>query len=272
MNKRILAAFLALCVVVCPVWAIFGISFGGGGGDIVHDPINYEELAIILAELIKSYEQLKALYDLQLNDLRIVPVDMLSRYQTLGASWYGLQLGADRFGNMGGWVQAVNGGGVALGGYASASIALQPYGPQFAQLAADEQAKVASQYGTAELADGSNIHAMEAVGMMRANAPAVERAIAGLESDSLSLDPRMNTTVAILNKINAASIAGLRSARDTNTLLLNSLEQQLVTSKRQREAEVAEINANIARLQYGDEAKARNTRTLSDSLRSFRWQ
>ena len=108
--------------------------------------------------------------------------------------------------------------------------------------------------------------------MLRANAPAVERAIAGLEMDSLSLDPRMNTTVAILNKINAASIAGLRSARDTNTLLVNSLEQQLVSSKRQREAEVAEINANIARLQYGDEAKARNTRTLSESLRSFRWQ
>ena len=157
MKKRILAAFLALCVVACPSWAIFGISFGGGGGgeDIVHDPINYGELVVILAELVKSYEQLKTLYELELNDLRVVPVDMLSRYQTLGASWYGLQLGADRFGNMSGWVQAVNGGGLALGGYAGASIALQPYGPQFAQLAADEQAKVSSQYGTAELADGS---------------------------------------------------------------------------------------------------------------------
>ncbi len=108
--------------------------------------------------------------------------------------------------------------------------------------------------------------------MMRANAPAVERAISGLESDSLSLDPSMNTEVAILNKINAAAIANLRSTRDTNTLLVNGLEQQVVTSKRQREAEVTEINARIARLQYGDEAKARNTRTLSDSLKSFRWQ
>src|SRR5436190_1843612 len=125
MKKRILAAFLALCVVVCPTWAIFGISFGGGG-DIVHDPINYEELIVILAELIKSYEQLKELYELEFNNLQIVPVDMLSRYQTLGASWYGLQLSADRFGNLGGWVQAVNGGGAALGGYDGASIPLQP--------------------------------------------------------------------------------------------------------------------------------------------------
>ncbi len=271
MKKRIIAAIVSLSILVCPVWAIFGISFGGGG-DIVHDPINYEELVVILAELVKSYEQLRAQYELELNSLRSVPVDMLTRYRTLEAPWYGLQLSADHFGNLGGWVQAVNNGGPALGGYAGASIPLQSYGSQFSQLAMDEQTKLKSQYGTAELADGSNVHSMEAIGAMRGNASAVERTISGLEADSLSLDPAMNTPVALLDKIEATDIAILRNARDTNTLLLNGLEQQVVASKRQRDAEVAETNARIARLQYGDDAKARSTKTLSDSLRSFRWR
>src|SRR5262249_11953601 len=125
MKKRIIAAIVALCIIAYPAWAIFGISFGGGG-DIVYDPTNYEELVVILAELVKSYEQLRAQYELELNNLRIVPVDMLSRYRTLEAAWYGLQLSADRFRNLGGWVQAVNNGGPAVGGYTVASIPLRP--------------------------------------------------------------------------------------------------------------------------------------------------
>jgi hypothetical protein len=266
MKKRIAAALMALLLIVCPLWALFGI------GDIVYDPTLYANAILMLAELIKSYDQLKAEYELQVWLAKTVPVDMSTRYRTVGAAWYGLQLPYDRFGNLGGWVDAVNHGGNALGGYGGASIELRPYGSRFSQLTLDEQRKSASQYASAELADGINVHSMETIGMLRGNAPAVDRAIQGLENDSLSLDPAMNTEIAVLNKINAAAIANLRSTRDTNRALLSALEQQVTDSKRRRDAEVSEINTQIMRLERGDEAKAENTSTLTDSVRSFRWK
>lgn len=269
MKKRIAAALLALLLVGCPLWALFGISLGG---EIVHDPISYANALLMLAELIKNYEQLKAQYDLQVWLSQVVPVDMSLRYRTVGTSWYGLQLPFDRFGNLAGWVQTVNQGGSAFGGYGTASIELRPYGPQLYRVNSDEQLKIASQYASAELADGTNVHSMEAVGMLRGNAAVVDRSIQRLEDDSLSLDPAMNTQIAVLNKINAASIANVRSARDTNRVLLSVLEQQLVESKRRRDAEVSEINTQIARLERGDEAKAEHTATINQSLRGFRWR
>src|ERR1043166_2069317 len=90
MKKRIAASVLALALVAFPLSAILGISFGGGG-DIVHDPINYGELALMLTELIKTYEQLKEQYEFWLRMAKTVPVDMSTRYLTPGVPWYGLR-------------------------------------------------------------------------------------------------------------------------------------------------------------------------------------
>lgn len=266
MKKRIAAALLALIVLAFPVLAFLGM------GDIVHDPISYANALLMLAELIKSYEQLKAEFDLQVWMAKAVPVDMGLRYRTLSVPWYGLQLAYDRFGNLGGWLDAVNNAGDAFGGYGSASIELRPYGGGLSKLSPEEQPVVASRYASAELADGTNVHSMETIGTLRANAEVVDRSIQGLEDDSLSLDPAMNTEIAVLNKINAASIASLRSSRDTNRALLSVLEQQVVESKARRDAHVSEINVQIMRLEHGDAAKAEHTGTLGESLRSFRWR
>lgn len=269
MRKRIAAVLLALLLVACPLWAIFGI---GLGGEIVHDPISYANALLMLAELIKNYEQLKAQYDLQLWLSQMVPVDMALRYGTLGTAWYGLQLPFDRFGNLSGWVQTVNEGGSALGAYGTASVELKPFGAKLSQLHYEEQLRIASNYASAELADGTNVHSMETVGMLRGNAAQVEQAIGDLVADSLSSDPAMNTEIAVLNKINAAGIASLRSSRDTNRVLLSVLEQQIVESKRRRDVEVSEINTQIARLERGEAAKAEYTSTINQSLRNFRWR
>ena len=82
----------------------------------------------------------------------------------------------------------------------------------------------------------------------------------------------MNTEIAVLNKINAALMASLRGTRDTNRVLVSALEQQVVESKRKRDAEVSEINAAIARLELGPAAKAEHTATITPSLQSFRWR
>ena len=271
MKKRIAAALIAVLLCTSPLVALFGIDFGGGG-DIVFDPSVYGQAVLVVSQLVKSYEELKALLDLQTWLAKVVPVNMSLRYQTIGTAWYGLSLPYDRFGNLSAWLQAVNQGGAAVSGYSSASVPLHPYGPKVSGLAPDELSKAASFYAAAELADGTNIHSMETVGMLRGNATAVERSIENLTNDSLSLDPAMNTEIAVLNKINAASVAGLRMTRDTNRALLSVLEQQIVRSKRERDAQASEINAQIVRLERGDEAKAENTATITQSLQSFRWR
>jgi len=92
------------------------------------------------------------------------------------------------------------------------------------------------------------------------------------EADSLSTDPGMNTEIGVLNKINAAAVAQIRSSRDANQLLLQALEQQLADSKRRRDAEVAEMNAQIGRMEQGAAVKAQYTSTITNTLVGFRWQ
>lgn len=266
MKRRLITVLLALLLIACPALAIFGI------GDIVYDPISYANAVVMLGELVKSYEQLKAQLELQIAMAKTVPVDMVQRYRTMGATWYGLQLPYDRFGNLSGWLQAVNQGGSASAAYSKASVELRAYGTKFTNLAADEQAKTQSQYSSVELVDASNVHGMETIGMLRANASTVDRSIQALETDSLSSDPTMNTQIAVLNKINAASIANLRSTRDANRALLSVLEQQVIESKQKRDAQVSEVNTQILRLEKGDEAKAEHTKTLGESIRNFRWR
>ena len=110
---------------------------------------------------------------------------------------------------------------------------------------ADQVDRLKKNYASVELTDGSNIHSIETIGTLRRNASQVETTIAGLEQDSLSADPNMNTEVAVLNKINASSIIALRNSQDTNKVLVALAEQQVVQSKQQRDAESRAINNHI---------------------------
>src|SRR5215470_18534854 len=84
--------------------------------------------------------------------------------------------------------------------------------------------------------------------MVRTRAPStcsVASAIQNLETDTLSSDPNLNSEVAVLNKINAANLVGLRNGQDTNQLLIALAEEQLVDAKRKRDAEATAINEHI---------------------------
>jgi hypothetical protein len=100
--------------------------------------------------------------------------------------------------------------GVAAG-YSRAVQRLENYGAGLANIPADQLGRIKTTYATVELADGVNLHGMETIGRLRANSAAVETAIQGLEDDSLSGAPEMNTEMAVLNKINAASLISIRN-------------------------------------------------------------
>jgi type IV secretion system protein TrbJ len=266
MKKRIAVTTVAILLLAVPLHAVFGI------GDVVFDPTSYANAVLMMGQLVKSYEQFQTQLNLQSFLSQVVPVDMGSRYRTPAASMQPLSVPYDRFGNLGAWVQQLNQGGSAGSAYNSATIPLQAYGPDMAQWPSDEQQKLASQYASLEFADSANIDTMGAIGQLRANASAADQAIAALEADSLSSDPSMNTEIGVLNKISAATIAQIRTSRDANQLLLQTVEQQLADSKRRRDADAAEMNAQIGRMEQGAAVKAQYTSTITDTLHSFRWQ
>src|SRR5207247_10573297 len=108
------------------------------------------------------------------------------------------------------------------------------------------------------------------VGRLRANSRAVELAIQGLEDDSLSSDPDMNTEIAVLNKINAAGLITIRNTQDTNKLLVALAEQQIVDAKRKRDAEAQAINNHIRFVSDGKAAMAAQGAGASEAMLAWR--
>jgi hypothetical protein len=156
-------------------------------------------------------------------------------------------------------------------GYLGATTKLLPYAQaHLAAMNPDELDRVKSQYASVELVDGANTTAIATIGSIRGNAQSVQTQISNLEQDSLSSDPKLNTEVSVLNKINAASVLTLRTVQDSNKLLASLLEQQTILAKQQREATTNAINADIARRANLAGNMAQITSTLTDSLQNFR--
>lgn len=252
MTHRTLVVCLAV-LIASPALAIFGL------GDIVFDPTNWAESIQQLAQMEQQYEQLVRTYETVRNQYehmrrmaQPVPVNMNARYRVLATPWR-TSTATDLYGTTGGWVSGINTGQGVASGYWRAVQRLVDYGGALGRVPADQLDRVKTSYSTVELTDGSNQHTIETLGRIRTSAPAVERAIQGLEDDSLSTDPNMNTEIAVLNKINAAGVIALRSAQDTNKLLVALSEAQVIEAKRKRDAEAQAINTHI---RFMTEAKA----------------
>ena len=249
MKRRIItrAAVCAVAAVIlaAPVLAIFGL------GDIVFDPTNYEEAIQQLVQmqqqymqLVNTYNMVRAQYDHLLWMAKRVPVDMASRYRAVPTPWR-MSSATNTYGTTSGWIAAINTGSGVSAGYARATQSLAAYGGALTNVPADQVDRIKTDYATAELTDGANLHGIETIGTLRANAPAIEATIQALENDSLSADPDMNTEIAVLNKINAAGVISLRNSQDTNKLLVALAEQAIIDAKRTRDAEAQAINQHI---------------------------
>jgi hypothetical protein len=270
MNRRSVVVFAIAVALAAPALAILGI------GDIVFDPQNFEEAVQQLlqlqqqyAQLVQTYQMIRSQYEQMLWMGRPVPVDMAMRYRALVTPW--INSGArNTYGTTSGWTTGITTGLGVSAGYSSATQSLGAYGSAFANIPGDQLDRVKTDYATVELTDGANLAAMETVGRMRANAPAVESAIANLESDSLSSDPTMNTEIAVLNKINAANIVGLRNSQDANKVLVALAEERVIEAKRERDAEARAINQHIRFMADAKAAMAAQAADASAEMRDWR--
>ena len=261
---------LVVTTLACPAFAIFGI------GDIVFDPSNYAEAIQQLlqmeqqyAQLVQTYHTVRSQYDHLVWMAKRVPVNMAARYRAASTPWR-TSSAANTYGTAGGWIGGINTGVDVASGYSEATQTLANYGAALGNIPADQLQRVKSNYATVELTDGANLQAMETIGSLRANTPWVERAIQGLEEDSLSPEPDMNTEIAVLNKINAANLIAIRNSQDANKLLVALTEEQIIQAKRTRDAEAQAINNHIRFVAEGKAVMAAQAAGASDAMRAWR--
>ena len=273
--KRYIKQTLVVCLVIIMTFSPQAHAFLGFG-DIVFDPSNFEEAVQQLLQMEMQYEQLvqhyvvlKNQYEHMRRMAQIVPVNMVARYKALATPWR-QSSASNIYGTTGGWTSSINTGFGVASGYAASTERLGQYGNAFSNIPADQQERVKTSYATVELADGANLATIDTVGRLRANATDVERAIQGLEEDSLSGDPNMNTEIAVLNKINAANLIGVRNSQDTNKLLVALAESHAVEAKRARDAEARAINNHIRFVAEGKAAMAAQSAQVSEAMLAWR--
>jgi len=270
MKRKLTLGVCLFAACAAPALAILGL------GDIVYDPTSYAELVKQFVQMQEEYAQLVQTYQIIQNQYhqmlfmgQQVPVNMLLRYSAAATPWLNSSPTNDS-GKTGGWTSGINTGLGVPAGYSAATIGLGTYGGGFGSLPADQLSRVQANYATVELTDGANLTAIETLGRLRANAPQVESTIQNLEHDSLSSDPNMNTEVAVLNKINAAGVIGLRNTQDTNKLLATLAEERVIEAKRQRDAEAQAFNEHIQFLAHGQQALAAQSANASAAMLAWR--
>jgi hypothetical protein len=239
MKKTLIFAVLALALVPAAGRA----QFGG----IVYDPTNFHNAVLRYYQLQQTYRQILSQYNLAVQMARSIQ-NMPARYRALFSQWRYLTTVPNVYQNTGTWVSGVNSGSLAtvLTGYRQATTPLGTYSPaSISAMSPEELQNTTANYATVELADGANTNSMATLGNVRADAPMIQRQIANLESDSFSNNPSLNTEVGVLNKINAANVLILRSLQDSNNLRLAALEQQVIQSKRERDARATAIDSDI---------------------------
>lgn len=201
MKRKLTLVVCSLAVLAGPAFAIFGL------GDIVFDPSNLEENIQQLLQMEQQYTQMAETYEVALGQYqhmiqmaRTVPVNMVARYRALATPWR-FSSATDTYGTTGGWINGINTGAGVASGYLRATQSLIDYGAALSNIPADQLERVKTGYATVELTDGANRDGIETIGRLRANAPSVATAIQGLEDDSLSSAPNMNTERSPSNRV-----------------------------------------------------------------------
>ncbi|HEV2416334.1 MAG TPA: hypothetical protein VGX94_00870 [Terriglobia bacterium] len=271
--KRILP-MVALALMLLP-----GTGRAQFFGGIVYDPTNfhnavlrYYQLRMQFAQLQQTYQQVLNQYNLAVQMARSIK-NMPARYKAYFSRWRNLSTVPDAYQNTRTWVNGVNTGSLPtmLAGYQKATTALQKYSPaEMAAMSPQELQRATAAYATVELADGANTNSMATIGNIRADSGAVQNQVANLENDSFSNNPSLNTEVGVLNKINASNVLMLRSVQDSNNLKLATLEQQVIQSKRERDATATAINTDIYQRNNMVREINQVTAGLGSTLQSYR--
>ena len=216
-------------------------------------------------QLVQFVEQLR----FWVRQARRLPVDMASRYHGHSVDWtlHDLQAGwlyAQRI------LGALNVGDPTGGAYRQVVAPLDYPADVVARMPANLQRRLTNAYAAIEMADSVSALAVDQMGSLRVDAPFNEQVAKDMEKDAVTTNDEFHTQTGLLNKINAATVLGLRMQDHVSKTLMSALEQLVVANQRQRDAEAMIMNATIYQWRYGQaygEDLFRNTAANIDGWR-----
>jgi hypothetical protein len=229
---------------------------------VVYDPANWTQAVLQVTHLL---DQLR----FWLRQARRLPLDMVSRYHGHSVDWtlHDLDAGllfARRL------LSALNTGDPTGVAYRQTIDRLDVPTDVLARMPANLQRRLTNAYAALELADSVSALAIDQMGAMRVEGAHNMQVAKDMEKDAVSTNDDFHTHTALLNKINAAIVLGLRMQDHVGKTLTSTLEQMIVTNTRQREAEALLLNATIYQWRYGQEYGQdffRNTASALDGWR-----
>ena len=204
---------------------------------VVYDPSNY-------AQAVTRYLQLVQQYEFWVEQARRLPASAASRYRVPEVPWH------PYVGESPVLASLSTGEGTAAA-YAAAVDPLDSVTDVLSKAPGSLRARLATRHSAIGVSDQLALAALQQAGSARANGFEVLRAIQAMEDDALSGPTEYHTQTALLNKINGASVLGLRIAERNTQFLAHTVEQLLLDNVRKRQAEAQLMNAHGHQWRYG---------------------
>jgi hypothetical protein len=219
----------------------------------VFDPTNYANALNEFKQLEQMYttaqqtrDQIITTYNLA-HQMSLMPQNLGARYKSEFSQWTNVSA-PNTYGNTSAWIDALNLGSPARAstGYRNAVTQVQSY-PQdrLSGLDEDTQAAIKNQYATSELGQATITSSLSTLGTVRSDSEAFAQKLANLETDTYSTDPSQQTEMAVLGKINSATLLQIHSQQDTNQILAASVAQQALEQKQRMDEQNRLINQAI---------------------------
>jgi hypothetical protein len=235
---RHLLRFVALAVMVIAI-----LSNTVTAQFVVYDPTNYFQALTRYAQLLEQYRFWVA-------QARRLPVDLANRYRLVPVRWSTYD-NAESSPYAESILSALNTGDPTGGLYAVSVDPLETLDDLISSVPVELRPRLRLLYGALQFDDGVAKTAINQVGVTRTNGPFALNTIQNMEDDAVASADEFHTQVALLNKINGATVLALRLNETASELQLHILEQLLVENKRSRDAEAVVMDAHLFQWRYG---------------------
>jgi hypothetical protein len=243
----------------------------------VFDATNYANAVNEFKQLQQMYttanqtrDQIIQAYNLAYQMSRM-PQNLAARYLSSFSQWTTLSA-PNTYGNTSAWMDALNLGSPSRATAAYNSAVIQPQSYSSTNLASQDaltQAAIKNQYATSELGQGTITSSLSTLGTVRSNSEAFAQKLANLEADTYSTDSSQQTAMAVLGKINTATLLQIHSQQDTNQILAASVAQQTLADKQRMDEQNRLINQSIYFQQNFPTTMQRTTGGVSSSIQSI---
>lgn len=247
------------------------------GGGVVYDPTQGVHAIQQIRQAEQIYTTANQTRDQVIQEYNLarhmaqMPQDLYRKYKADFSRWTTLSA-PDTYGNTADWIAVANSGGYdrAAAAVSRAGIQLQVNSnSDMTKLDAVSQTFVKAQVATAQLADGISSNTLSTLGQIRARSQALNQQISNLEMDTFSTNPDQQTEMAVLGKLNAASVMQLRSQQDTNQILSTAALQQMLTAKEQFDQQKRALNQAIYFQQNFLDSQNKVTSGMTQSMHSI---